>query len=256
MGRPPGYRAAPSILNPGNRPGSVAVQRSNARNRSMNTLKKIVSKPFAALFAGAAMLAVPVSFAMPGAPASAQTRSDDLDRAVGALRAITTMRADFTQTDRAGRSVGGTLTLRNPGRIRFEYSNDVNMLVVSDGRALTLVDYDVNQVERYPIGESPLGALLDPNRDMRRFGSLQPTNDDDIISVMVRDPNHPEYGVMNFIFVEDAASPGGLKLSSWVTLDAQNTRTTVRLRNHRYGISVPASTFTYRDPRRSTRRPR
>lgn len=221
----------------------------------MNALKKIFAKPAAALMAGAAMLAAPATLAVPSAPAAAQSQSNELDRAVAALRAITTMRADFTQTDRAGNAVAGTLTLRNPGRIRFEYTDDVNMLVVSDGRALTLVDYEVSQVERWPIGESPLGALLDPNRDMRRYGTLQ-SSEGDVISVMVRDPGRPEMGVMTLIFVEDSSAPGGLELSSWVALDAQNNRTTVRLRNHRYGVSVPDSTFTYRDPRRSSRRPR
>ncbi|KLE34836.1 cell envelope biogenesis protein LolA [Aurantiacibacter luteus] len=215
-------------------------------------------RPAAALFAGVATLAVPASLALPTTPAVAQSsrsQASQLDRAVAALRAITTLRADFTQTDRSGRSYSGTLTLRNPGRIRFEYSGDANMLVVSDGRALTFVDYEVNQVERYPIGESPLGALLDPNRDMRRYGEVQSGTTDGVISVMVRDPSHPEYGVFNFIFVPDSGAPGGLRLASWVALDAQNNRTTVRLRNHRYGMSVPNSTFTYRDPRRSSRRP-
>ena len=226
----------------------------------MNILPTILAKigrirPAAALLAGVATLAAPAALTVPAAPAVAQAQSSQLNRAVAALRAITTMRADFTQTDRSGRSYSGTLTLRNPGRIRFEYSSDANMLVVSDGRALTFVDYEVNQVERYHIAESPLGALLDPNRDMRRFGEVQPGAGNGVISVMVRDPGHPEYGVFNFIFTEDSASPGGLKLASWVALDAQNNRTTVRLRNHRYGISVPNSTFTYRDPRRSSRRP-
>jgi len=40
-----------------------------------------------------------------------------------------------------------------------------------------------------------------------------------------------------------------------VALDAQNKRTTVRLSNQRYGMSVADSTFNYRDPRRTTRRP-
>ncbi|GGD60403.1 outer membrane lipoprotein carrier protein LolA [Erythrobacter arachoides] len=233
----------------------------------MNTLSHIFARPnlfarlgrirpAAALFAGVATLAAPASLAVSSAPAVAQSQSSQLDRAVGALRAITTLRADFTQTDRSGRSYSGTLTLRNPGRIRFEYSGDAQMLVVSDGRALTFVDYEVNQVERYPIGESPLGALLDPNRDMRRFGEVQSSPGNGVISVMVRDPSHPEYGVFNFIFSPDSSAPGGLRLASWVSLDAQNNRTTVRLRNHRYGVSVPDSTFTYRDPRRTTRRPR
>ncbi len=225
----------------------------------MNAIKRHLSKPVAAAMLGAATLAVPVSLAVPVASATAQppapSQANQLDRAVRALRAVTTMRADFTQTDRAGNSVSGQLTLRNPGRIRFEYTDDVNMLVVSDGRALTLVDYDVSQVERWPIRNSPLGALLDPGRDMTRYGRLQPSSTDNVISIEVRDPQRPEFGVMTLIFVAEPSAPGGLELASWVALDSQNTRTTVRLRNHRYGMSVPDSAFTYRDPRRSSRRP-
>ncbi|QZH75990.1 MAG: outer membrane lipoprotein carrier protein LolA [Erythrobacter sp.] len=222
----------------------------------MNALKNRITRPLAVALFGAATLAIPATLALPVAPAvAAPAQANELDRAVRALRAITTMRADFTQTDRAGNSVAGVLTLRNPGRIRFEYTDDVNMLVVSDGRALTLVDYDVSQVERWPISNSPLGALLDPDRDMRRYGTLQPSSTDNVISVQVRDPDRPEFGVITLVFVEDASAPGGLELASWVALDSQNTRTTVRLRNHRYGMTVPNSAFTYRDPRRTTRRP-
>jgi outer membrane lipoprotein-sorting protein len=215
-------------------------------------------RPLAA-FAGALALSLPATLALPAAPAAAQSRtatqSAELDRVVNALRSITTMRANFTQTDRAGRAVNGTLTLKQPGRIRFEYAKDVNMLVVADGRSLTLVDYDVRQVERWPISNSPLGALLDPRRDVKRYGKLMPTANDTVISVEVKDPSKPEYGTITLIFVEDQSAPGGLELSSWVALDAQNTRTTVRLANQRYGMSVADSAFTYRDPRRSSRRP-
>lgn len=221
----------------------------------MNAIKRLLAKPLAATIMGAAALAVPASMAVPVSTAVAQPQASELDRAVGALRAISTMRADFTQTDRAGNTVSGELTLRSPGRIRFEYESSVNMLVVSDGRSLTLVDYDVQQVERWPISDSPLGALLNPNGEMARFGSVQPTNTDNVVSIQVRDPNRPEFGLMTLIFVENGSAPGGLELTSWVALDSQNNRTTVRLRNHRYGVSVPDSTFRYRDPRRSTRRP-
>jgi outer membrane lipoprotein-sorting protein len=61
--------------------------------------------------------------------------------------------------------------------------------------------------------------------------------------------------MITLIFVKDAASPGGLKLTNWVALDAQNNRTRVNLSNQRYGVAVSDSTFTFKDPRRSTRRP-
>ena len=221
----------------------------------MNSLIKFPRKPLAAAFAAAFACALPVTAVLAAAPASAQSRQDDLDRAVTALRGITTMKADFTQTGRNGQTLRGELTLKNPGRIRFEYSNDVNMLVVSDGKALTLIDYDVQQVEAWPISNSPLGALLDPNRDVRRFGKLLPTTNRNVISIEVSDPSRPEYGTMTLVFVRNASAPGGLQLTSWVALDAQNSRTTVRLTNQRYGMAVSNSAFTYRDPRRRTRRP-
>jgi len=215
-------------------------------------------KPFTRSFASAAALAAlgvsaPLALIAPSA-ATAQAQSGDLANAVTALRAIGTMRADFVQTDVKGQRVGGVLTLKRPGKIRFQYQKGVPILIVSDGKALTFVDYSVRQVQRWPIGGSPLGALLDPNRDVMQFGKLTPATNGSIVSVEVRDKKHPEYGVITLVFVRKAGAPGGLELSSWATLDSQNTRTVVSLSNQRYGLAVPDNTFRYNDPRTPTRR--
>ena len=165
-------------------------------------------------------------------PAAAQANGD-LAKAVEALRGITTMQANFTQSGRDGARVTGVMTLKRPGRIRFQYQKDAQLLIVSDGKALTLIDYEVRQVQRWPISNSPLGALLDPKRDVMKYGKLQPTADPNVISVEVRDTKHPEYGVITMIFQKRGSAPGGLELSSWVALDSQNQRTTVRLSGHR-----------------------
>ena len=146
------------------------------------------------------------------------------------------------------------LTIKRPGKIRFQYAPGNPLLIVGDGRALTLIDYQVRQVQRWPIGNSPLGALLDPNRDLTRFGRIQPTADANVISVEVRDSGHPEYGVITLILVRKAGAPGGLELSSWVALDSQNKRTTIRLSNQQYGIAVSDDTFRWNDPRRPAHR--
>lgn len=217
-------------------------------------------RPLGIAFAAAGTLALGLSLGNSSTtpslapPAQAQS-SADLDRAVTALRAISTMKANFNQIDRAGNTVAGTMTLKRPGKIRFDYGKDADLLVVSNGKSLYMIDYEVNQVERWPIKSSPLGALLDPNRDVKQFGTLVPTGSSDVLSIDVRDPNKPEFGRINLIFVRKPGAPGGLELTHWVALDAQNHRTTVRLRNHRYGVAVPDSTFTFRDPRRSSRRP-
>ena len=206
--------------------------------------------------AGAFAVAVPAISAIPVAPALAAqpAQTADMDRAVAALRGISTLRADFVQTDRSGQSLNGVLTLKRPGKIRFQYQDEAKMLIVGDGSALTMIDYEVNQVQRWPIKKSPLGALLDPSRDVSRFGRLVPTGNSDVVSIEVRDPKRPEFGTITMIFVTDPGAPGGLELVSWVALDSQNKRTTVRLANHRYGMDVPNSTFSFKDPRRTGRR--
>lgn len=198
-------------------------------------------------------IALPIVSALAQAPAAVSPNAA-LDQAVAALRGISTLTADFTQADRNGQVVGGKLTLKRPGRILFEYEKSVNMLIVGDGRSLTLVDYDVRQVQRWPIKNSPLGALLDPSRDVKRYGTLRPTGNPDVVSVEVRDRKHPEYGIITLIFTRKPSAPGGLELASWVALDSQNKRTTIRLSNHRYGAPVSDSAFTWRDPRPKVRR--
>ena len=214
-------------------------------NRPLKTLRNCAS---AAVLAA---LCVPAFTA--SVPAAAQA-VNPLDEAVAALRAIGTLQANFVQTDRSGQTVSGVLTLKRPGRIRFQYEKGVPMLIVSDGKALTLIDYEVRQVQRWPIKNSPLGALLDPTRDVRKFGTLKPTGNPNVISIEVRDRTHPEYGVITLIFTRKARAPGGLELSYWVALDSQNKRTTVQLSNQRYGMAIPDSAFGWKDPRLPTRR--
>ena len=181
------------------------------------------------------------------APASAQ--SNDLVSVSSHLKAVATMTAAFMQTDRAGKTVNGTLTLKRPGRIRFQYQKGVPILIVSDGRALTFIDYSVRQVQRWPIGNSPLGVLLDPNRDLTRFAKLVPTADPKLVLVEARDAKRPEYGVITLAFSREASAPAGLMLQGWVTLDSQGNRTSIRLSNQAFNTTVSDEAFKWRDPR-------
>ena len=215
----------------------------------MNTLRSLASVAASA----ALVVSAPTLMVLPSA-AMAQSQSADLTSAITALRAISTMRADFVQADPRGNRVKGVLTLKRPGRIRFQYEKNVPILIVSDGSALTFVDYQVRQVQRWPIKNSPLGALLDPNRDVMQYGKLVPSGSSNVVSIEVRDKKHPEYGVITMVFIRKAGAPGGLELSSWATLDAQNTRTIVTLSNQQYGMAVADNVFRYNDPRGATHR--
>ena len=185
------------------------------------------------------------------APVAAQ--AGDLASVQSYLRAVTTMTANFQQTDRAGKVLTGTLTWKQPGNIRFQYQKGVPLLIVAEGGALTFIDYQVRQVQRWPIRNSPLGVLLDPSRDLSRYAKVVP-GDPRLVTVEARDPKHPEYGRITLVLARDAGAPAGLTLQGWVALDSQNNRTTVRLSNQRYGAAVAGNAFRWTDPRRAVRR--
>ena len=192
-------------------------------------------------------IAAPLAIAAIAAPVAAAPGS--LAMVSAHLRSVDTMTASFTQTDRAGKSVGGQLTLKRPGRVRFQYEKGVPLLVVGDGKALTMIDYQVRQVSRWPIGNSPLSVLLDPSKDLSRFARLLPTANDDQLLVEARDPKHPEFGTITIAFARSPSAPGGLMLQGWTVLDAQNNRSTVRLANQRFNVPVSDKAFRWTDPR-------
>lgn len=199
-------------------------------------------------FGSFAWLAAPVALVM-AVPSSAQNPGDRMARVITHMKAVGTMTASFTQTDRNGQALSGKLLMKRPGHIRFEYQKGVPLLIVADGRALTMIDYEVKQVQRWPIRNSPLAALLDPGQDLARFGKLVPTSTDDVISVEVRDPKRPEFGLITMVFVKQPGAPGGLTLNGWVALDSKNNRTSIRLGNVKFNGNIPNSSFNWKDPR-------
>ena len=191
-----------------------------------------------------------LSVAAVPSPIAAQA-TGDLAAVQKHLQSVETMTASFSQADRNGKVLTGVLTLKKPGKLRFQYEKGVPILIVAEGGALTFIDYSVKQVQRWPIKNSPLGVLLDPTRDITRYAKLVPGYDQRIVSVEANDPKHPEYGRITLVFVRNASAPGGLMLQGWVALDSQNNRTTIRLTNQKFGEPVSDNSFRWNDPRRT-----
>ena len=192
-----------------------------------------------------------IPLAVLAAPVLAAPASPELTQVQRHLQSVATLTANFSQTDRAGKVLTGTMTLKKPGKLRFQYEKGVPILIVADGKDLWFLDYSVGQKSRWPIGNSPLGVLLDPNKDITRFATVQPTSNPNVVSVEASDPKHPEYGRITLIFAKMPSAPAGLMLQGWVALDSQNNRTTIRLTNQRFDVPVSDGTFRWRDPKKT-----
>ena len=85
---------------------------------------------------------------------------------------------DYTPPGRPKRTENGTLVLRKPGKMRWDYEQPKGKLFISDGKFLWLYTPDENRAEKMKLKESddmraPLAFLLGKLDFQKEFRNLQ-----------------------------------------------------------------------------------
>ena len=179
------------------------------------------------------------------APAAA-SESADLAKLKAHIGSVQTMTANFVQTDSRGRSAAGTLQLKRPGKVRFQYGSG-DLLLVADGSRLYFLDYQVGQKSSWPLSKTPLGPLLSGSPDFNGKAQVLPNSD---ARILVARAKNTSYGQLTLAFLRSSSAPGGLQMYGWTAIDPQGHRTTVKLSNVRYNVAVPESAFTFAEPKK------
>ena len=188
----------------------------------------------------------PVAIVAVAAPAAAASPAADLAKLKTHLTSVQTMTANFTQTDPRGRSAAGTLQMKRPGKIRFQYGSG-DLLLVADGKRLNFMDYQVGQKTTWALSNTPLGPLLSKSPDFNGKAEVLPSKDSNLVVVRARNSS---YGRLTLAFLRNGSAPGGLQMYGWTAVDPQGRTTIVKLSNVRYNVAVPESAFTYREPKK------
>ena len=196
-------------------------------------------------------LLAPVAIVAAAVPTAA-AESPDVAKVAAHLSAVRSMTASFTQTDAKGRVARGTLQLKRPGRIRFQYQGG-DLLLVGDGKRLYFLDYSVGQKNSWNINSTPLGILLSTSPGIKRIARVMPSKDPRVLVVRAYDGRRPEFGTLILAFLREPSAPGGLMLYGWTAVDAQNKKTKVTLDNQRYNVAVPDSAFAFAEPKKRGR---
>src|SRR3954471_12345797 len=189
---------------------------------------------------------IPSAMIAAAAPATA-AESPDMARLRAHITAVQTMTSNFVQTDLRGRSAAGTLQLKRPGKVRFQYGSG-DLLLVANGKTLAFIDYQVGQKSSWPLSRTPLGPLLSGSPDFNGKAEILPSADSRV--VVARAKNAGQYGQLTLAFLRNPAAPGGLQMYGWTAVDPQGHRTTVKLSDVRYNVAVPESAFTYANPKK------
>jgi outer membrane lipoprotein-sorting protein len=172
------------------------------------------------------------SLAVLAVPAGAQQLS--LQEISNYLNAFSTAQGAFTQVNADGSIDTGTIQIKRPGRIRFDYDTNSSMFIAGGGQ-VAVFDANSNEApQRFPLSETPLSIILADNVDLSRAGMVTGhTSDGTTTTVTAQDPQHPEYGSIQLVFTADP-----VELRQWIVTDDTGTSTTVVLNDVQAGVQI------------------
>jgi len=157
-------------------------------------------------------------------PAAAQELS--LDQLSAYLNALQTAQGGFTQINADGTISTGTIFIKRPGRIRFEYAPPDASMVIAGGGQVAIFDPRSNTgPERYPLTQTPLKIILEAEVDLARRDMVTGrTSDGTTTTITAQDPERPELGSIQLVFTADP-----VELRQWIVTDDAGQQTTVIL---------------------------
>jgi outer membrane lipoprotein-sorting protein len=169
----------------------------------------------------------------------------EIGRLQNYLNSIKTMRADFTQTLSDGSSMNGKVAISRPGKMRLEYAPPSDNLLVADGTFVHVWDGQAKTGSSIPLGSSLADIILrdDLKLDGGDIGITEIKKFPAAIHMTLVQSDNPAAGSITLEF-EDKP----LKLKNWRVMDGQGIETRVAISNQEMDVSIPSSTFFYRDP--------
>ncbi|MFQ5437251.1 MAG: outer membrane lipoprotein carrier protein LolA [Paracoccaceae bacterium] len=157
------------------------------------------------------------------------------------LNDLTTAKGGFTQINPDGTISTGTLYIRRPGRIRFEYDPPDPALVLAGGGTVAIFDGKSNEPpQQFPLKKTPLSVILRANVDLEKSNLITDHRSDDLTTtITAQDPERPEIGYIELVFTADP-----VELRQWVITDENGSQTTVILGDMETGVKINAALFS------------
>lgn len=141
----------------------------------------------------------------------------------------------FEQINADGSLSSGTILIKRPGQMRFEYDAPDSALVLATNRAIYIIDKKSNdKPETYPLKRTPLWLILERNVDLSRARMVRGHAFDGTATIITAaDPDQPEIGTIQMQFLHDP-----VRLNQWTITDESGNTTTVKLGNLTYGERI------------------
>ena len=143
------------------------------------------------------------------------------------LNSFQSLKSDFTQISSKGQMAQGVLLINKPGKLRFEYAAPNPMLIVSDGRWLTIKNRVKEKGDQFPLSATPLRLVVSNQIDLAaETDVIGFDSKDGMTSISLADRKGSMGGYIVLVFDEQRN-----QLQQWIIVDGKDRRTTVQLAN-------------------------
>ncbi|UOA30713.1 Outer-membrane lipoprotein carrier protein [Sulfitobacter sp. DSM 110093] len=195
-----------------------------------------------------AVLAIGLAVSAPLAAAAQQLSLGEIS---GYLNQLRTAKGDFTQINDDGSISSGTIYIKRPGKVRFEYNAPESGLVIAGANTVVIYDKKSNQpAETYPLARTPLSIILAENVDLGRAKMVTGHDyDGTATTVTAQDPANPQYGNIQMKFTGNP-----VQLRQWIINDGNGSATTVVLGDMQVGGNIANSLFDTAGARAGSKR--
>jgi len=194
-----------------------------------------------------AALLLSVSALLAAGPANAQGQQAGQPGAAEAekyINSIRTLKARFVQSNPNGSVVQGTLYVRRPGRMRFEYDPPSQLKIVADGSQVTMWDIANKDFGQWPIGWTAASFLV--KEPLSLSGDLQvekSERSDGMLHLTLSQAKKPQEGK---VIVRLGENP--MVLRGWTIVDSRGNHVNVSLQDVQAGMQLADQLFKFDGP--------
>ena len=176
--------------------------------------------------------------------------AENLQKIETYLNNLKSLSATFVQMASNGATAEGRLFIKKPNKIRMEYAEPTNVLIVGDGNYIVYNDLDLDQITHIDYKDIPASLILSDKIkiDGEKVKVIYFYQDSGSTSITLDMKEKGDIGPITLVF-----SNNPLELKQWKIVDPQSVEVTVSLYDTQTYIDIDDDVFKFKNKKTSSR---
>ena len=176
--------------------------------------------------------------------------SENLRKIESYLNNIKSLQATFVQMASNGATTEGRLFIKKPNKIRMEYADPVNVLIVGDGNFIVYNDTELEQVTHIDYDDIPASLILgdDIKIDGKKIKVIDFYQDSGSTSITLDYADKGDLGPITLVF-----SNNPMELKQWKIIDPQSVEVAVSLYDTQKDTLLDDKIFKFKEQKKPSK---